>query len=158
MFVPFNTLPETSKLWVYQANNAFSEDQLTIIDALLEKFINQWQRHGADLESSYKIVYNQFIVIAVNDTVSGCSIDASVHVIQEIEKHFNVELTNKLQVAFRSDTNINTVSLADFKKYIALNKISKHTIVFNNMVDTIGTFQTQWEVPANQSWHNKYFK
>jgi hypothetical protein len=157
MLVPFNTLPKTSKVWIYQSNNAFSDSQLPVINDLLIKFTNQWQRHGADLESSYKIVYNQFIVIGVNDTVSGCSIDASVHVIQEIEQRFNVDLTNKLQTAFRNGDNINTVSLADFKKYVALGKINDLTIVFNNMADSIAAFETEWEVPANKSWHKKYF-
>lgn len=157
MLVPYNTLPKNAKVWVYQSDKIFLDNQIPIIEDLTEKFLNQWQRHGNDLRAAYKIVHNQFIVLAVNDEVSGCSIDTSVHLMQDLEQRFNIDLTDKLQVAFKDGDNINTVSLADFKKYIALNKITEETIVFNNMVDSVASFQNEWEVPAANSWHNKYF-
>ncbi len=159
MLVLFDTLPLKSKIWIYQSNKTFSNDEVSKIKTLLEPFVETWQYHGQDLNASYKILYNQFIVLAVaeDDTVSGCSIDASVHIIQQIEQEFKADLTDKLQVAFKDGENINTVSLVEFKKYVALNKITQKTIVFNNMVNTIEGLNTNWEVPAKQSWHKKYF-
>ena len=158
MFVPFNTLPLNSRIWIYQSNRAFLEKELLSIKESLKTFITNWQRHGSGLKASYKIIYNQFIVIAVADMVSGCSIDASVHTLQKIEQQFNVNLTDKMQTAFKNGDNINTVSLSEFKKYVGLNKITEDTIVFNNMVDTVVGLQNNWEVPAKNSWHKKYFK
>jgi len=158
MFVPFDTLPLNSRIWIYQSNRTFLEKELPEIEERLKTFINDWQRHGSNLKASFKIVYNQFIVIAVADMVSGCSIDASVHTLQQIEKQFNINLTDKMQTAFRNGDNINTVSLNEFKKYVGLNKITEDTIVFNNMVDTLEGLQTNWEVAANKSWHNRFFK
>jgi len=160
MLVPFNSLPIKSRIWVYQSNKYFANNNINKIKTLIEPFVDNWQRHGKDLKASYKIFYNQFIVLAVDESneVSGCSIDASMHVIQQIEQEFKADLTNKLQVAFRDGDNINTVSITDFKKYITLLKINRETIVFNNMVDSISALQTQWEVPAKKSWHRKYFK
>jgi len=160
MFVPFNTLPLKSKIWIYQSNKIFSDDEVSKIKAIIEPFVNNWQRHGQDLKASYKIIYNQFIVIAVdeNNEVSGCSIDASMHVMQQIEQQFKVDLTDKMKTTFKNGDNINMVSLSEFKKYVRLNKITKDTIVFNNMVDTIEELNVNWEVPAKQSWHKKYFK
>jgi len=160
MLIPFNTLPLKSKIWIYQSNKTFLDDELSEIKDLLKPFVETWQYHGQDLNASYKILYNQFIVLAVaeNNEVSGCSIDASVHVIQQIEHKYKLDLTDKLQVAFKDGNNINTVSLDEFKKYVSLNKITQKTIVFNNMVNTIEAINTNWEVPAKQSWHKKYFK
>lgn len=158
MIVPFNTLPSKSRVWVYQSSRIFSDNEITKIRAVIEPFLSHWQRHGQDLTASYKIIYNQFLVIAVNDEVSGCSIDASMHLIRQIEKEFRIDLTDKLQIAFRYGSNINIVSLTDFKRYIGQNKITPNTIVFNNMVDTIEGLQKNWEVPAKDSWHKKYFK
>lgn len=160
MFVSFNTLPQKSRIWIYQSNRTFTDVDISEIATIIEPFVEKWQRHGQDLQASYKIIYNQFIVIAVdeNNEVSGCSIDASLHIMQQIEQQFKVDLTDKLQVAFKNGDNINTVSLADFKKYISLDKITSETIVFNNMIDTIEGLQNKWEVPAKQSWHNRFFK
>lgn len=160
MLIPFNTLPLKSRVWIYQSSRPFKDTEISEIATIIEPFVENWQRHGQDLQASYKVIYNQFIVIAVdeNNEVSGCSIDASMHVMQQIEQQFKVDLTDKLQVAFKNGVNINTVSLGDFKKYVELNKITSETIVFNNMVNSIEGLQNNWEVPAKLSWHNRFFK
>ena len=48
-------------------------------------------------------------------------------------------------------------SLIDFKKMAKAKSISKNTIVFNNLVNTVGEWQDFWEVPASESWHNRFF-
>ncbi|MCB0470074.1 MAG: ABC transporter ATPase, partial [Flavobacteriaceae bacterium] len=66
MLVDFNTLPEDSRIWIYQANRSFTEDEIKEISSKLDVFIENWTAHGSDLESGYKIVYKRFIVIALN--------------------------------------------------------------------------------------------
>ncbi|PIR14150.1 MAG: ABC transporter ATPase [Flavobacteriales bacterium CG_4_9_14_0_2_um_filter_35_242] len=159
MRIPFNSLPPQSKIWIYQSDKAFTEAQILEIANLIEPFIEQWQRHGANLNASYIIKYNRFIIIAVDehDEVSGCSVDASVHLIQKIEQKFGVNLTDKLKVAYKEGDTIALSTLADFKKQIALSNITPETIVFNNIVNTVATLKTDWEIPIKQSWLKKYF-
>jgi hypothetical protein len=35
--------------------------------------------------------------------------------------------------------------------------VSANTIVFNNLVNTIEEWKENWEVPAEDSWHNRFF-
>ena len=35
--------------------------------------------------------------------------------------------------------------------------ISKKTIVFNNLVQTKIEYLTNWEIPASDSWHARFF-
>ena len=35
--------------------------------------------------------------------------------------------------------------------------VSANTVVFNNLVNTVGEWQDFWEVPAGESWHNRFF-
>ena len=35
--------------------------------------------------------------------------------------------------------------------------VNENTIVFNNLVNTIEEWQEFWEVPASDSWHNRFF-
>ena len=35
--------------------------------------------------------------------------------------------------------------------------VSKNTIVFNNLVTNISELNENWEVPASESWHNRFF-
>ncbi len=159
MFVDFNSLPDTSRVWIYQADREFTQDEVEQISEKLNVFVANWKRHGDDLKTSFQIKYNQFIVLGVDENyndVSGCSIDASVHIIKELQKEFEVDLLNKMIVSFKDGDNVNTVSLKDFKTYVKLEKINADTVVFNNMITSKGDFETAWEVEASKSWHAKF--
>ncbi len=160
MFVEFDQLSATSKIWIYQANRELSNDEVVLATSKLSDFIKNWQSHGKDLIASFQIKYKQFIIISVDVTktnYSGCSVDASVALIKEIEKELQVDLFDRLKITFKSNENVNTVNLANFKKYIVEGKIDKNTVVFNNLVKTIAEFQEKWEIPAKDSWHIRMF-
>lgn len=161
MLVDFNILPEESRVWIYQANRSFSESELSELEEKLNVFIEAWTAHGKDLQSGYKIVYKRFIVIALNQNLNnatGCSIDASVHFIQELEKEYNVDLMDKMNVSYKQGEFIAFKTLLDFKKMAKDKAVSKNTIVFNNLVNNIAEFNENWEVPASESWHSRFVK
>ena len=159
MLVDFNTLPEESRVWIYQANRSFSETEISEIEDKLSVFIEAWTAHGQDLQSGFKVIYKRFIVIALNQNLNaatGCSIDASVHFIQELEKTYNVDLMDKMNVSYKQGEFIAHKSLIDFKKMAKQKAVSKNTIVFNNLVTNIAEFKENWEVPASESWHSRF--
>lgn len=160
MYVPFETLPEESRIWIYQSNRKFSDEEIAEIDAALKTFIDEWAAHGTGLEASYQIQYNRFIILAVNQeaqSATGCSIDASVHFIQELEKKYGVDLLDKMNVTFKMGEHIAYKPLIEFRKMAKEKAVSANTIVFNNLVNTIGEWQDYWEVPAGESWHSRFF-
>ncbi len=161
MLVEFNTLPEESKVWIYQANRSFTEQEIEEIQAKLDEFLENWTAHGSDLESGYLIKYKRFIVIGLNQNLnkaSGCSVDASVRFIQELEKEYGVDLLDKMNVSYKQGEFIAYKTLTDFKKMAKEKAVSKNTIVFNNLVTNIAEFNENWEVPASESWHNRFLK
>ncbi len=159
MLVPFNILPDNARVWIYQANRELTEKEMQEISKKAEEFIETWTRHGENLKASYEIKYQQFLVLAVDESfndVSGCSIDSSVRFIKAIEQGFGIDLMNKLNVAFKIGENINTVSLAVFQQFVKEEKIDGDTIVFNNMIQKKADYDTKWEVSASQSWHQQF--
>ena len=161
MLVDFSKLPEESRVWIYQANRSFTEEELSEIKEKLNIFIENWTAHGSDLQSGYTIGYKRFIVIGLNqnlNTATGCSIDASVHFIQQLEQDYNVDLMDKMNVSYKQGDYVAYKSLLDFKKMAKDNAISKKTIVFNNLVTNVAEFKENWEVPASESWHSRFLK
>lgn len=159
MLVEFNTLPEESRVWIYQANRSFTENEIDEIKSKLDIFIENWTAHGSDLQSGYEIKYKRFIIIALNqnlNTATGCSIDASVHFIQQLEKDYNVDLMDKMNVSYKQGEYIAYKTLIDFKKMAKDKAVSKNTIVFNNLVTNIAEYHENWEVPASESWHSRF--
>ncbi|WP_318640431.1 ABC transporter ATPase [Flavobacterium ardleyense] len=160
MYVPFENLPEESKVWIYQSNRKFSDEEFAEIEKDLKNYLEGWSAHGVSLEASYQLKYNRFIVLAVNQEVqaaTGCSIDDSVRFIQELEKKYDVDLLDKMNVTFKSGDHIAHKSLAEFKKMAKEKSVSGNTIVFNNLVNDLGEFNEYWEVPAIDSWHSRFF-
>ncbi|WP_440122031.1 ABC transporter ATPase [Tenacibaculum sp. Ill] len=159
MFTEYKKLPQNSRVWVYQSDREFTQEEIEFISAKALLFIDNWTRHGDDLKGSFTIKYNQFLILGVDENfnnVSGCSIDASVRFIQELEKELELDLMDKMNVSFKDGDNINIVKLPEFQNFAKEQKITAETVVFNNMVNTKEDFEKKWEVPANESWHARF--
>ncbi|SEP63202.1 ABC transporter ATPase [Flavobacterium urocaniciphilum] len=160
MYVPFETLPEDSRIWIYQSNRKLSDEEVHSIETQCREFVENWSAHGTSLEASFITKYNRFIIFAINQdfhAATGCSIDASVHFIQKLEQEFQIELLDKMNVTYRVGEHIAHKTLIDFKKMAKERAVTANTIVFNNLVNTIEEWQDFWEIPASESWHSRFF-
>lgn len=160
MLVDFKTLPEESKVWIYQANRSFNEEELAELNTKISTFVENWAAHGTGLEAGFDIRYKRFIILAVNQTgqaATGCSIDASVHFIQQLEKDYNVDLMDKMNVSYKQGEFVAYKTLIDFRKMAKDRAVTGKTIVFNNLVTNIEELNEAWEIPASESWHNRFF-
>ena len=160
MQVPFEALSDEARVWIYPSSRPFTDDECIEIKTKINTFLTQWTAHGASLKAGVSMPYNRFIVIALDESqqeATGCSIDASVKIIQEIEATYGVVLMDKMNVSFKQGAYITYKPLLDFKKMVKTKAVTENTIVFNNLVINKEAFLTQWEVPAYQSWHSRYF-
>jgi len=159
MFTQYKNLPNNSRVWVYQSDRVFTEEEIEVISEKTVDFINQWTRHGEDLKGSFTIKYNQFLVLAVDESfnsISGCSIDSSVRFIKALETELKIDLMNKMNITFKDNEVINLVKLSDFQGLAKEKKVTSETIVFNNMVVTKSDFENNWEIQAKESWHKRF--
>jgi chemotaxis regulatin CheY-phosphate phosphatase CheZ len=160
MYIPFEDLPEHSKIWIYQANRKLSDEEVTEITEATKEFVENWTAHGTSLEASFVMKYNRFIILAVNQDfhpATGCSIDSSVQFIQNLEAKYEIDLLDKMNVTYKTGEFIAFKTLIEFKQLAKSKSVSENTIVFNNLVNTIEEWQDFWEVPANESWHSRFF-
>ncbi|WP_309609980.1 ABC transporter ATPase [Flavobacterium sp.] len=160
MYIPFENLPPESKIWIYQSNRKFTDDEFSEIKISVENFVENWAAHGTSLEASYLLKYNRFIIFAVNQepqVATGCSIDKSVQFIQELEQKYKVDLLDKMNVTFKNGEFVAHKTLIEFKKMAKDKAVTGSTIVFNNLVNNIEEFNDAWEVPAEDSWHSRFF-
>ncbi len=155
-----NNMPENARVWVYQSNTILNDEQIKHITEQGDLFINQWSAHGASLKASFDILYSRFIIIAVDEQqamASGCSIDKSVQFMKQLESQFQINLFDRLKIAYKNELNtISVVSLNEFEQLAKEKKINENTIVYNNMVSTKSAFDKEWEVEAKNSWQKKY--
>lgn len=159
MYINFSDLPENSRVWIYQSNRSFTEAEQTELHTKIKAYLESWTAHGIGLTASYELRYNRFVIIGVNQdlhSVSGCSLDNLAQFIQQLEKDFQVDLLDRMNVSYRQGEFIAYKNLADFKKMVKEKAVSAKTIVFNNLVNTKEEYETQWEVPMEESWHSRF--
>ena len=153
-------MPDDSRLWVYQSSRAFTAEEQQIIAANMKVFVDQWAAHGQQLAASCSILHDQFIVLAVDESqaaASGCSIDASVAIIRQIEQALDISLLDRSQVAYLKEGQVHLASFNRIKQAIAEGDIQKDTIVFNNAVSNAGDWKSSWKIPAASSWMARHF-
>ena len=60
MNVTFDTLPEEAKVWIYQSNRKFSDEEIQDIERDLTSFLEDWSAHGHSLEASFNTILKFF--------------------------------------------------------------------------------------------------
>lgn len=161
MYLEFEQMPEHARVWVYQSDRKFTADEKKWITTQLESFCAQWNTHGALMPTSFTIVFDQVIVLSVDESrlgASGCSIDSSVRTLKEIEGRLGVNLLDQGKVSYQLDTDSFAVTSAfQIKTHIQEGTLKTETLILNPLVKTKGDLQNQWLVKAKDSWLNKYF-
>lgn len=161
MLVDFKELPDTSRIWLYQSDHKLTVEQLTKIEKDIKTFLTSWTAHGTDLKAGFEIKYDRFIVIALDQATaaaSGCSIDSQVRFMISLQEELGIDLLDKMNVTYYQNDCIHYKPLLDFKKMAKDGAVGKNTIVFNNLVTTLGEYKTHWEIPAKDSWHARFLK
>ena len=130
MIVSFDEISDDARIWIYQSNKLFSNDQIKIINDKIQDFLNSWTSHGNELKVASKIKYSYFIIIALDQNTSlatGCSIDKMVHFIKNLENEFGVRLLDRLDISYKINNEIFISNLKDFKDKILEKKIDNKT-------------------------------
>lgn len=144
-----------AKVWIYQSNRMFGIAEALEIESILETFVANWKSHGAPVKGYANLLFGQFIVIMADETnvtVGGCSTDASVHVIKQIETTFKVNMFDRQSLAFIIKDKVQLLPLAQLNYAVENNFIDGDTLYFNNLVFTKQDVLTKWIVPAKNTW------
>lgn len=157
MFVPFEQLPATSRVWIYQSARQLNGGEIDTITTHLHSFSESWEVHGAPLPASFKIFYDQLIVLAAGDETSGCSIDTSVRVMKQLSAQIGVDLLDRTQIALSKEGGLVTVPVSKLKEHIKAGEVETRTMVFDNTIQTLGELHERWPAPAEETWLKRFF-
>lgn len=161
MYIPFDEMTDTSRVWIYQANRQFSTADKALMSIKCNDFLKQWAAHGQSLKSSFQIIHDKFLVISVDESfnqASGCSIDASVSLIKNLEQELNINFFDRTQVCFLINDEIVEIPMNGIKSHVENGIIDSNTLTFNNLVSDIQSFNKDWKVEAKNSWLKRYFQ
>lgn len=149
-------MASTSRLWIFQSSKKISGELFSHISERLDSFLSSWAAHGSELFSGFDIRHDRFIIIAVDEALApatGCSIDGMMAVIQELDQSYNLDLLNRMKVAYRQGDEVRESDMNSFREMLVNGSANAETKVFNNILGTLGQMEGEWEVPVSKSWH-----
>jgi hypothetical protein len=152
-------LDKSSKLWIYQSDRDFTYDELDSARPRIFEFLDQWTSHNQTLLTYGNVFHKRFLVFFVDETVSGasgCSIDKSVHFVEELGASLGMDFFGRAIFSFIKDDEVRFINKADMKSAYQNNEIDDDTLFFDHLVKTKDDFLKKWLVPLNASWHKKF--
>ncbi len=151
-------LPDSARLWIYQADTPFREEDLPALRARLQDFVRQWTSHNQQLAAAADVLHRRFIVLAVDERqagASGCSIDKSVAFMQSLQDEYRTNLFNRLIFTYQDGDEIKSAHKDEFAQLYAQGRIHDDTLVFDPLVATKSDFDRSFVKPLGQSWHKR---
>jgi hypothetical protein len=147
------------RIWIYTLSQSLSAEQLVDFKNSCDAFVNSWTAHDVKLDASYELYKNRLLLFKVNEAsynASGCSIDKQVRFVKDQEQHLNIELLNRMLVAYEEHDQFYIVHQSNIKQLLANGEITENTIVYNNSITSSLQLQNEWKITLKKSWLGKH--
>jgi hypothetical protein len=159
-YVPFESLPDSSRLWIFAADRALTDSETDMLLREMQAFCNSCLAHQQQMTGSCKMIYNQFLLTAADEATfpSGCSTDEMMRRVRMLGETYGVEFFGMPRVQYRDNGIVHSVNRVIFGEMVKKGDISANTTVFDNTLISLAEFRKgMWELPAINSWHARAF-
>lgn len=157
---PLERLPDGSRVWIFGTGREVSEAEAARLLESMGGFVADWAAHRRELRAGLDWRHGRFLHVAVDESAtsaSGCSIDALVGRLRELEAELDLPLVDTSPVWFRDPADpdrIRCVGREEFRDRARGGSVDGETVVFDLTVDRLGAVRRgAWELPAADSWH-----
>ncbi|MBU6192986.1 MAG: hypothetical protein KGQ39_07400 [Bacteroidetes bacterium] len=157
MWVPFEQLPASARLWIFSSPVPLDTDLLL---PPLQEFIRSWTAHQQDLRASASLSEGYFMLLAVDEaqtSASGCSIDKATHFVRDLGQSLNLNFLEKRRYFYRNGNEpIQCVDHQTMQAAVQNGRITLTTLVADTLVSKVGDLDRLW-LPFGESWHRRLF-
>ena len=155
MFIDFKNISDNSRLWIYGSAKVLTSDIQFSISKKITSFLNSWAHHGKSLTCSFTILYDRFIVIALDENINqtgGCSMDGLQKLILKIDDDFSLDLYNRLNVFINTE---NKITCINSNMLNANNDITEDSLFFDLNISKKKEL-SNWLIPIKKGWCKRF--
>ena len=156
--IAFDALPDDGRVWAFAAEPQPGPEETARLLHAMQDFVRQWTAHREDLTGSVDWWHQRFLVVGLDDRrvgASGCSIDALMNRLSELEAELGVRLTESSPVWYRdAEDRIRSVTREEFRQLAGEGRVGPETSVFDLTARNVGQARSsRLERRASESWH-----
>ena len=154
--VPFETLPDSARVWVFGSDRPLGEEATTSLLRSVEGYLEQWKAHGEPLTVGYEWRFGRLLVVGVDQRTAGatgCSIDGLFRVLQGLEPQVGAKLVGGGRVFYRDGQGeVQSVDRSELKSLADAGTISENSVIFDTSLTDLGSLRSGFERAARKSW------
>lgn len=155
--VPFSSLPDSSRVWVFGSAKPLDEAAARTLLETVDTYLAGWRAHGEPLTSGRDWREDRFLTIAVDpreSAASGCSLDALYRMFKQIEPVLGGSLLDGGRVYYRdAEGMVHATDRPGFAALARSGAAGPETSVFDLAITNLGEWRERFEAPAARSWH-----
>jgi len=152
--VPFDTLPDASRVWIFGSDRPLTEGGTTALLKGVEEHLANWKAHGEPLTVASQLLDDRFLVVAVDQSTtgaSGCSIDGLFRVLQGVQGKLGVNMVGGGRLFYRDrQGEVRCAARSELDELRESGALTPDTVVFDTTITDLGTFRRKFEQAANK--------
>ena len=156
--VSFDALPVDGRVWAFAAEPEPGPRETARLLHAMQDFVRQWTAHREGLTGAVDWWHQRFLLVGLDESragASGCSIDALMNRLSELEQELGIRLTESAPVWYRdAEGRIRSVTRGEFRRLAGDGLVGPDTSVFDLTAVNVGEARmNRLERRASESWH-----
>ena len=157
MYISYDKLTKKARCWVYITEKPMLTNRSLVKDHL-KNLCDQWVSHGKNINSSFQLYKENFIILFADEDISGCSIDSSNNLLRESLNQLKIDIQPNSKIGIFIDENIEFKDKSTLIKLISNRELSVENKMVNTTVKNKGEFDKNWILNINKSWLVNFIK
>ena len=154
--------PESARIWIFGTDRELDVSETGALLGSVDGFLQSWAAHGVPLRATRSWHHGRFLIVAVDlehAPPSGCSIDALVHRLRDLEQRLGARFLGNETVWYRDGGGaIRRASRPEFRALARTGGVTPDSVVFDNSITALSDLRAgRWEGPASERWHAALF-
>jgi hypothetical protein len=124
----------------------------------LDAFTGKWTAHDRALQAVGEIFDRQFVILMVDETragASGCSIDKSVHFLENLGQELGVDFFERMRFAWLENGTLHYADRNGLTEQVRSGNIGPETLMVNTLAQNRQELAEKWLLPFGKSWHRR---
>lgn len=157
MYISYDKLTKKAKCWVYITDKPMLSNRSLVKDHL-KNLCDQWVSHGKNINSSFQLYKENFIILFADEDISGCSIDSSNNLLRETLNQLKIDIQPNSKIGIFIGDKVEFKERSTLIKLIRDKELNLKNKIVNTTVKNKEEYDKNWILDINKSWLVNFIK
>lgn len=157
MYISYDKLTKQARCWVYITNKPMLSNRSLVKDHL-KNLCDQWVSHGKNINSSFQLYKENFIILFADEDISGCSIDSSNNLLRESLNQLKIDIQPNSKIGIFIGDKVEFKERSTLIKLIRDKELNLKNKIVNTTIKNKEEYDKNWILDINKSWLVNFIK